>query len=58
MASRDLVDMEGTQALTQERSHAKNRPRAIGMAGGETRKRQIPGMEGGNTYCPAKGESV
>ena len=34
MARRALVDMEGTQALTQGRSHAKNLPRAIGMAGG------------------------
>ena len=48
----------GTQALTQGRSHAKNFPRAIGKAGGETRKRQIPGMEGGNTYSPGRGGSV
>ena len=48
----------GTQALIQGRSHAKNLPRAIGKAGGWTRKRQIPGMEGGNTYSPARGGSV
>ena len=48
----------GKQALTQGKSHAKNLPRAIGMAGGYTRKRQIPGMEGGNTYSPARGGSV
>ena len=48
----------GTQALTQGRSHAKNLLRAIGKAGGSTRKRQIPGMEGGNTYSPARGGSV
>ena len=48
----------GTQAPTQGRTHAKNLPRAIGKAGGSTRKRQIPGMEGGNTHSPARGGSV
>ena len=49
---------KGTQTLVQGRDHAKNLPRALGMAGGLTRRRQIPGMEGGNTYSSARGGSV
>ena len=43
---------------TQGRDHAKKLPLAIGMAGGWRRKRQIPGMKGGNTFSPARGGGV
>ena len=36
----------------------KHPPRTTGMAGGYTRKRQMPGMEGDITYSPAKGRGV
>ena len=43
-----------TQALTQGRNHAKNLPRAIGVAEGLTNRRQIRGMEGSRIYSPAR----
>ena len=58
MARRALVDMErNTGDNTREKS-CENFPRAIGMPGGQTRKRHIPGMEGGNTYSLASGGNV
>ena len=46
----------GTQALTQGRNHAKNLNHRHG--GGLDEETTIPGMEGGNTYSPARGGSV
>ena len=67
MARRALVDMEGnTGANTREKSCEKP-PAGHRHSGGFDgdfwdficfRKRQIPGMEGGNTYSPATGGSV
>ena len=48
----------GTQAQRQGGSHAKNLPRTTDMERSWTKKRQIPAVEGGRTYSPARGGSA